>query len=92
MVFSLLVRNQKSQEILSGPEIISRGLVHENQEGWLVEEAKKQVIRVVKEYESQLHQNVQLIDLQETIRLELRRFFNKNIGKKPIVLPIILDL
>ncbi|MBI4924902.1 MAG: ribonuclease J [Bdellovibrio sp.] len=92
VVFSLLVRNQKSQEILSGPEIISRGLVHENQEGWLVEEAKKQVIRVVKEYESQLHQNVQLIDLQETIRLELRRFFNKNIGKKPIVLPIILDL
>ena len=32
------------------------------------------------------------MDLQETIRVELRRFFNANIGKKPIVLPIVLEL
>jgi mRNA degradation ribonuclease J1/J2 len=32
------------------------------------------------------------MDLQETIRIELRRFFNANVGKKPVVLPIILDL
>ncbi|MGZ3698887.1 MAG: hypothetical protein ACXWP5_12210 [Bdellovibrionota bacterium] len=32
------------------------------------------------------------MDLQETVRVELRRFFNERIGKKPTVLPIILDL
>ncbi len=29
---------------------------------------------------------------QYLTRVELRRFFNQNIGRKPVVLPIILDL
>ncbi len=92
VVFSLLVRNQETREILSGPEIISRGLVHEDQEAWLVEEAKRHVTQIVREYENQLQKGFPEMDLQETMRVELRRFFNKNIGKKPVVLPIILDL
>ena len=93
VVFSLLVRNAESRRIVSGPEIIARGLVAESMEGWLIEEAKRVAKKVVKEYETLLDQkNAPQIDLQETIRIELRRFFNQNIGKKPIVLPIILDI
>ncbi len=93
VVFSLLVRNAETRRIISGPEILSKGLVHESQEGWLVEEARNLVKQVVAEYESgEPGPRYAQFDLQEAIRVELRRFFNANLGKKPVVLPIVLDL
>ncbi|HUP57686.1 MAG TPA: ribonuclease J [Bdellovibrionota bacterium] len=92
IVFSLMVRNAESRRIISGPEIITRGLVKEDREGWLIQEAKKIASRVIKTYEADVAQGVYSMDLQETIRVELRRFFNNELGKKPVVLPIILDL
>lgn len=92
VVFSLLVRNSETRRIISGPEIISKGLVKEDREGWLIEEAKDIARRVIIRYEDELRTGVVQMDLQETIRVELRRFFNQNLGKKPVVLPMILDL
>jgi ribonuclease J len=77
---------------MSGPEIISKGLTHEDQEGFLVEEAKDLVRKIIIKYEGEIRNGALEMDLQETIRVELRRFFNANLGKKPTVLPIILDL
>ena len=92
VVFSLLVRNQETGKIIAGPEIISKGLVHEDKEGWIVEEAKKLVSKIVRKFEGGVPVDSGGMDLQETIRVELRRFFNNNLGKKPTVLPIVLDL
>ncbi len=92
VVFSLMVRNAESRRIISGPEIISKGLANEDREGWLIEEAKNIVKKVIQQYDQGFGERGPEMDLQETIRIELRRFFNQNIGKKPIVLPIILDL
>ncbi len=92
LVFSLLVRNTESRRIIAGPEIIFKGLANENQEGWLMGEAKKLVKKAISDYDHSLDAREPQIDLQETIRIELRRFFNHNLRKKPIVLPIILDL
>ncbi len=92
VVFSLVVRNAESRRIISGPEIISKGLAHEDREGWLIEEAKKLVKKIIADYDLAVGGRGPEMDLQETIRVELRRFFNHNIGKKPTVLPIVLDL
>ncbi len=92
IVFSLMVRNAESRRIVSGPEIITRGLVSESLEGWIIEEARNVVKKIIAEYDRGIGNNAPKMDLQETIRIELRRFFNQNIGKKPTVLPIILDL
>lgn len=92
VVFSLLVRNSESRRVISGPEIISKGLAPVDKEPWLIDEAKNLVKRVVADYDLNLGLKGPQIDLQETIRIELRRFFNQNLGKKPIVLPIVLDL
>jgi ribonuclease J len=92
VVFSLMVRNVETRRIMSGPEIISKGLTNEAQEGFLIEEAKNLVRKIIVEYEAEIRAGNLQMDLQETIRIELRRYFNANIGKKPTVLPIILDL
>jgi ribonuclease J len=92
VVFSLLVRNAETRKIISGPEILAKGLTHEDREGWLIEEAKKLVKKVVADFEGNKDDRGPEGDLQETIRVQLRRFFSHNIGRKPVVLPIILDL
>lgn len=93
VVFSLMVRNAENGEILSEPEVITKGLTNETLEGWLIDEAKKIVKKAVYDHhQSIINRSPMENDLQETIRLELRRFFKQNIGKKPIVLPIVLDL
>jgi ribonuclease J len=92
IVFSLMVRNVETRRIMAGPEIISKGLTHESQEGFLIEEARNLVRKIIIKYEEEIRAGDLQMDLQETIRVELRRFFNANIGKKPTVLPIILDL
>ncbi len=94
VVFSLMVRDADNRRIIAGPEIIAKGLASETTEAWLIDEAKKLVKKVVSDYESVLRSGTREpeMDLQETIRVELRRFFNNNIGKKPTVLPIVLDL
>ncbi|HLE01273.1 MAG TPA: ribonuclease J [Bdellovibrionota bacterium] len=92
VVFSIMVRNAETRRIISGPEMISKGLAHENLEGALIEEAKDLIRQVVLRYEDELRSGNPPMDLQETVRIELRRFFNQKLGKKPTVLPIILDL
>lgn len=92
IVFSLMVRNADSRRIISGPEIICRGIASESIEPWLIEESKTLVKKMVVEHEKAMDQGDAKGDLQEMIRIELRRFFGQNIGKKPVVLPIILDL
>lgn len=92
IVFSLMVRNVETRRIMSGPEIISKGLAHPDKEGFLIEEAKNLVRKIIVQYEEEIRAGALQMDLQETIRIELRRFFNTNTGKKPTVLPIILDL
>ncbi len=92
VVFSILIRNIESRLILSGPEIILKGVAPPDREGFLIEEAKKKVHKIIDKYEDELDNGSPQMDLQETIRIELRRFFNANIGKKPTVLPMILDL
>ncbi|MBI2711383.1 MAG: ribonuclease J, partial [Bdellovibrio sp.] len=92
VVFSLMVRNAENGRIISGPEIISKGLAPQEREAQLILDAKKLVKKVVSNHEAAARDHGPDSDLQETIRIELRRFFFNAIGKKPIVLPIILDL
>ncbi|MBL7716906.1 MAG: ribonuclease J [Bdellovibrionales bacterium] len=92
VVFALMVRNRDSRRIISGPEIIVKGLVNESIEGWLIEEAGALAKKIINKYDQQIARREPVMDLQEEVRVELRRFFNANIGNKPVVLPIILDV
>ena len=92
VVFAMMVRNAESRRIVSGPEVITKGLASESMEGFLVEEARNVARKVVENYERSLTERGPAFDLQEEVRLGLRRFFNGNLGKKPTVIPIIIDV
>ena len=88
MVFSLLVRNSQSGRVILGPEIFCRGLIHEEQQPQLLQKARQVVKETLAQHLASSYEG----DLQESIRVALRRFFHHAIGKKPVVLSTVLDL
>ncbi len=92
VVFLLMVRDPESRRILSAPEVIFKGLVHEQDESFFLGESKKLVKKLVNQYHAEVAKGGPVMDLQEEARVGLRRYFNAELGKKPVVLPIILDV
>ena len=92
VVFCMLGREKDSGKILTKPEIVAKGLIHESMEKWLIEEALKVVEQVLARYRLDIKRNTMDYDLGEEIRIEIRRFLERNTGKKPTVVPVILDV
>ncbi|HRK03129.1 MAG TPA: ribonuclease J, partial [Oligoflexia bacterium] len=88
IVFSVLIRNSVSGKIVGGPDLISRGLFDGDDGLEILEKGKKTVLSILRDVERSEKQ----IDLQEEIRIGLRRFFAAHLGKKPVVLPILIDV
>jgi len=90
MVVVLLALNQSSGEILYGPEFLSRGFVPEEEGRDLLEGARQAVREMLAEH------SLEAVSDWEEIRVEvrktLRRFFNKNIERRPLILPVIMEL
>lgn len=76
--------------VVSGPHFKSKGLVYEPEQQDLLEEAKF----VVEEIMMELHakQNVQVDDAKEEIARSVRRLFSKRIGRRPIVIPVLMEV
>ncbi len=92
VVFCMIAREKESGKLLTKPEIHAKGLINASFETWLVDEALKVVDGLVQAYRRDLRRGVVDPDFAENIRIELRRFFDRNTGKKPTVVPVILDV
>ena len=94
MVIVLLVINEHSGEILSGPDLISRGLIFDQGEQELLDEAKNLVLEVLERFkeetESATGPLLDLTALKAEIHRELKRFFNRIIDRRPLILPQII--
>ena len=92
VVFCMMARERETGKILTKPEVIGKGLINASFEPWLLEEATKLVEKIIIQYKEDLKDGPLKYDLAEEVRIELRRFFERNIGKKPTVVPILLDV
>ncbi|MBI3542403.1 MAG: ribonuclease J [Deltaproteobacteria bacterium] len=90
IVFMVLIRNSVSKRVMAGPDILTRGLLEEGTEGDLFEKAKEVVLAIMDDVAAL--ERSKPVDLQEEIRIGLRRYFYSRLGKKPVVMPIVIDL
>jgi ribonuclease J len=92
VVFCLMTREKDSGKILSKPEVIAKGLINESLESWLVGESVKVIEEQILRYKQDLKNGVKNKDFAEEVRIEVRRFIERNTGKKPTVIPLIMDV
>ena len=90
LVIVFLALNQGSGAIVSGPEIITRGFIPEDDSEELLQEAKRLVCAMLEEHSREAISDWE--ELRVEVRKTLRRLFNKTIDRRPLILPIIMEL
>jgi ribonuclease J len=87
LVVVVLMLDRASGAVVRGPELFGKGVSG-------LEEAEREIraeaLRSVEELSPQARANV--AEVQETLRLAVRRWFRKDGAKKPSVLPVVLEL
>ncbi|MFA7537295.1 MAG: ribonuclease J [Desulfuromonadales bacterium] len=90
LAIMVLALNQSTGEILYGPELFTRGFVPEEENLALLDEARQVVRDLLAE-----HTLATITDWEE-VRVEMRkalqRLFNRAIQRRPLILPVILEL
>lgn len=90
-VFIIVVgMNKQTGEILSGPDVISRGFVYPNETEDVVEAAKEIVISALDDAIAEDIRDEGLLKMH--IRDSLGRYLYKTTKRRPMVMPIILEV
>ncbi|MBP2676324.1 MAG: RNA-metabolising metallo-beta-lactamase, partial [Deltaproteobacteria bacterium] len=90
LVMVVLALSSATGEILYGPDIVTRGVVMENGEEALVEGARSEVLQVLEE--AGAGARTDFSEMQTGIRRALRRYFNKRLERKPMIVPVLMEL
>ena len=89
LVVPVVAINRQTGMLEGVPDIITRGFVMENSQELLADGAR--VLSDVME-QSSLEERTDPGLIKEKLRVELRRFFRKRSGRRPFVLPVIMEI
>lgn len=90
LVMTILAVNQKNGEIIYGPEVFTRGFIPEENSAGYLEEMREVIRRVLEEHSQEALS--QWEELRVEVRKALRRFINRTIQRRPLIVPFILEL
>ncbi len=82
--------SSETGELVSGPDIVSRGFVYMRESGDLLEGAKKIIIEVVEDCEK--NKVTEWTTIKNRIKKALRSYLYDNTKRNPMILPIIIDI
>ena len=86
----VLTLEKRTNQLLAGPDIVSRGFVYVRESESLMEEARKVVTEAVEKCLMSRHADWSKIKL--VIRATMNDFIWKRTKRKPMILPIIMDV
>jgi len=90
IILILLVIEKISGQIVSGPDIISRGFVFEDASHDIMAKVKDLLTDTIKELDTEIVSDVSL--LQAKLRKTLRKFLRNTMERRPMIIPIILEV
>jgi ribonuclease J len=89
IVVVVVTVDSHSGEVLAGPDIIDRGVVEEPAET-ILDEARDRVLMSLKE--SAVEGTIDPRVLRDHIRTALRRFFMETTKRKPVIVPVVMEV
>jgi len=92
LVIAMLAINQSTGEVVFGPELFTRGFIPEDEQlsEQLLEEARQQLRDLIDE--QSLEAITDWEELRVNVRKTLRRLFNRSLARRPLILPLVLEL
>jgi ribonuclease J len=90
VVMPIIAINKHTGQIESQPEIVTRGFMPSDNGLELLNGARDVVLRTVEQ--SNAEEKTDWSVIKEKIRVDLRRYLKKQTSKRPLILPVILEL
>ena len=90
ILVTILNINPFTKKLLIKPNVTTRGFVTVNENAALISQIEDKITSVVNKYLAENKYNY--IDLRNTIILEVHPFINNLTGRRPIVLPVIMEV
>ncbi len=85
-----LAFDEETGIVVYGPEIDSRGFVFETETGHLLEDAQCVVLEIVEDVGPEVPNRIKVI--RSRLQSALRQYFYFTIGRKPVILPFIMEV
>ncbi len=86
----VVVAIDSSGRLIRDPEIITRGLVHVDESGEMLDALRRQLVGMFAESTPEEMRDSDLI--HERMRALLKRYFRKTMGRRPLILPVIWEM
>jgi len=85
-----LAFDEETGIVVYGPEIVSRGFVFETETGHLLEDAICVVLEIVEDIGPEIPDRIEKV--RSRLQMDLRRYFNFAIKRRPVILPFIMEV
>jgi ribonuclease J len=82
--------DEETGVVIYGPEIVSRGFVFDAETGHLLKDAECVILEIVEEISPEVPNRIDKIRMKT--RTALRQYFFYTIGRRPVILPFILEV
>jgi ribonuclease J len=90
VVVPIVVLDKQTGHLEGEPEIVTRGFVDEGGQSDLLDEATRLLVNAVDARPPEERADPSL--LRERVRVELRRFFRKRTQRRPMVIPVVMEV
>jgi ribonuclease J len=90
IVLPIIAINKLSGKVESVPEIVTRGFAPAGAENGFMDEARQVVVEALEQ--SSKEEKGDWGVMKEKIRQELKRYIHKNTSRRPLIMPVILEI
>jgi ribonuclease J len=90
MIVVIATIRTKTGELVQNPDLISRGFIYMKENKKLVEDTRRKVKLLLKDYNPQTSAND--VYIKDRIRNEIGKFLFQRTERRPMVLPVIIEV
>jgi ribonuclease J len=90
VVVPIVAINPTSGELESEPEMVTRGFVHEEESSDMIADLKRIIETTV--LTASHEERIDYAVIKEKIRIELKRFIQKSTGRRPMIIPVVVEV
>ena len=84
----IAVISSEDGRLLKYPKVVTQGFVHQEFAEEFLEETKALVVTVLEQY-TKMHEDIDIEECRETVRLAVNRLLRDRTKRKPIVIPVV---
>jgi ribonuclease J len=90
VVLAVVAINKATGRVEGTPELVSRGHVQEDDAAAFLAEARQVIVKALDDCTQEEREDSMVP--AEIIRTELKRYFRKRTGTRPMIVPVIIDI